>query len=177
MQKISLKLATPGMKLARPVENDRGMTLCGAGTVLSEDIIERLSGMEIKRICVEGHPVDTGQEIKGLSQQLEELDARFQAEFDGNTSVTIGNFYSVVEHLAAAIEQAGSIDSAKVRDVYYSGTFVVPDTCCGDLEFNEMGLAIIPPVGLQWMGGERKPVWPPAPDIWKLKWIPPWDER
>jgi len=105
-----------------------------------------------------------------------ELAERFRTEF-GKTSVTIGNFYSLVEALAQAIEQAGSLDSAKVRDVFYSGTFVAKNTTNGDLAFDETGLSEIPPVALQWMGGERMPVWPPAPDIWTLKWIPPWDER
>ena len=58
MQKIPLKQATPGMTLAKPVINDRGMTLVGAGTRLTEDTIERLVGMEVKRITVEGHARD-----------------------------------------------------------------------------------------------------------------------
>ena len=78
MQKISLKQATAGMKLAKPVENDRGMTLCGAGTELTGDTIDRLIRMEVKRITVEGHPVDTGQEEKSLDQLLKELDGRFE---------------------------------------------------------------------------------------------------
>ena len=78
MQKIPLKRAKPGMKLAKPVVNDRGMTLCGAGTALSEDIIDRLVRMEVKRITVEGHPIDTGKQEKSLEQMLKELDGRFK---------------------------------------------------------------------------------------------------
>ncbi len=115
-------------------------------------------------------------EMLGYGRSAELAD-RFRAEFNGSTSVTIGNFYSIVEALAQAIEQAGSIDSAKVRDVFYSGTFVAKNTTNGDLAFDETGLCVIPAVALQWMGGERMPVYPPAPDIWTLKWIPPWDER
>jgi len=70
---------------------------------------------------------------------------------------------------------AGSIDSAKVRDVFYSGTFVAKDTTNGDLAFDNIGLYEIPPVALQWMGGERKAVLPTG--AWTLKWMPPWDER
>lgn len=65
------------MTLAKPVVNERGMTLVGAGTHLTEETIERLVGMEVKRITVEGHPVDTGQEEKSLDQMLGELDKRF----------------------------------------------------------------------------------------------------
>ncbi len=78
MQKIPLKLATPGMKLAKPVMNDRGMTLCGPGTELTEQTIGRLSEMDVKRIAVEGHPIDTGREEKSLSQELDDLDVRFR---------------------------------------------------------------------------------------------------
>lgn len=78
MQKIPLKLAVPGMKLAKSVSNKRGMTLCGEGTELTESIIDRLSGMEVKRITVAGHPVDTGVEEKSLSRQIDELNARFR---------------------------------------------------------------------------------------------------
>jgi hypothetical protein len=34
--------------------------------------------MEINRITVEGHPVDTGQAVKSLDQMLGELDERFR---------------------------------------------------------------------------------------------------
>jgi len=78
MQRIPMELAAAGMKLAKLVKNKRGMTLCGAGTELTEEIIERLSDMEVKRITVEGHPVDTEDREKSLSQQIDELHARFK---------------------------------------------------------------------------------------------------
>ena len=78
MQKISLELATAGMKLATLVNNKRGMPLCSAGTELTENIIARLSNMGVKRITVEGHPVDTEDREKSLSQQIDELHARFK---------------------------------------------------------------------------------------------------
>ena len=78
MQKIKLKLAKPGMTLAKPVTNDRGMTLCGEGTTLTEEIIARLHRMEVSIIAVKGHPVKTGTEYKSVEQQLAELDERFQ---------------------------------------------------------------------------------------------------
>lgn len=78
MQKIPLKLAKAGMKLAKPVTNDRGMTLCGAGIELTEEMINRLSNMEVARITVEGHPIDTGESVKSLSQLIDELNGRFR---------------------------------------------------------------------------------------------------
>jgi branched-chain amino acid transport system substrate-binding protein len=106
----------------------------------------------------------------------EELQERFKADFDGQTSAAVGNFYSMVQTLAQAIEEAGSIDPAKVRDVFYSGTFVAKGTTMGDLSFNDKGVALWHDVELQWYKGERKLVVPDVTD-WELKLAPPWDER
>ncbi len=77
-QKISFKRAAPGMKLAKPIVNENGMTLCGAGTELTAELIDRLSKMDVAKIVVEGHPVDTGEPEKGLAQHIEELNHRFR---------------------------------------------------------------------------------------------------
>ena len=107
-----------------------------------------------------------------------ELGEKYRAQFGPTKySVTIGNFYALVQALAQAIEAAGSIDNKKVRDVFYSGTFVAKDTTEGDLAFNEQGLAPFKAVALQWMDGKRMPVYPYSPDIWALKLMPTWDER
>lgn len=106
-----------------------------------------------------------------------ELDSRYRKAFGGKTSPTIGNFYSLVEVLAQAIEAAGSLDSRKVRDVFYSGQFVAKGTTNGDLKFDKRGLATFLPICLQWYKGERMPVHPPLPQVWTLKPIPPWKER
>ena len=78
MQRIPLELVKPGMKLAKPVNNDRGMTLCSAGVEMTEALIARLSDMGIKRITVEGHPTGTREKGKSLSQQIDALNARFR---------------------------------------------------------------------------------------------------
>ena len=107
-----------------------------------------------------------------------ELGSRYRTQFGPTKySVTIGNFYSLVQALAQAIEAAGSIENKKVRDVFYSGTFVAKDTTEGDLAFNEHGLAQFKAVALQWMDGKRMPVYPYSPDIWFLKLMPSWNER
>jgi branched-chain amino acid transport system substrate-binding protein len=107
-----------------------------------------------------------------------ELGDKYRAQFGATKySVTIGNFYSLVQGLAQAIEAAGSLDNTKVRDVYYSGTFVAKGTTEGDLAFDTHGVAQFPAVALQWMGGKRMPVWPVTPDVWTIKLMPPWDQR
>jgi hypothetical protein len=78
MQKISLSVAKPGMKLAKSVLSEKGLLLCGEGVELSEALISRLSNMGIPKITVEGHPVDTGVPEKSPEEQLQDLEKRFE---------------------------------------------------------------------------------------------------
>ena len=77
MQKIPINLALPDMTIAKPVANDRGIVLCGPGSKLTQELIDRLTTMGIKRITVEGNPVDMGDAEQSFSQQAEELRDRF----------------------------------------------------------------------------------------------------
>ena len=76
MQRILLAQAEPGMILAKEILNPEGLVLCGAGTPLSEALIERLAGMEVVDVTVEGHPVNVEGE-KTLPEELQEIDLRF----------------------------------------------------------------------------------------------------
>jgi branched-chain amino acid transport system substrate-binding protein len=106
------------------------------------------------------------------------LGDKYRAQFGPTkNSVTIGNFYSLVQALAQAIEKAGTLDNAKVRDLFYSGAFVAKNTTEGDLAFNNHGLATFKAVALQWWNGNRMPVYPISPKIWTIKLAPPWDKR
>jgi hypothetical protein len=78
MQKVQLSLAAPGIKLAKPVTNKRGIVLYGAGAVLTKEIIARLSDIGIEQITVEGHPLHTGDTGKSLSQHIDDLHSRFR---------------------------------------------------------------------------------------------------
>ncbi|OGW03119.1 MAG: hypothetical protein A2Z59_13580 [Nitrospinae bacterium RIFCSPLOWO2_02_39_17] len=78
MQKIPLNLAKPGMRLAKAVLNEKGLVLCGEGVELNDALISRLSNLNINKITVEGHPVDTGAEEKPLDEQLQDLEKRFE---------------------------------------------------------------------------------------------------
>ena len=160
-----------GITLVRQIkENNYNLKYChGMKGFWPVEFAEAL-GPDSDYITHDGH----WPEVIGYGRS-KDIAERFSAEFKGATSVTIGNFYSIVEALAQAIEKAGSIDSAKVRDVFYSGTFVAKNTTNGDLKFNNMGLYEIPPVALQWMGGKRMAVLPTG--TWTLKWMPPWDQR
>ena len=78
MQKIPLNLAKPGMRLAKAVLNEKGLVLCGEGVELNDALISRLSNLNINKITVEGHPVNTGVEEKPLEDQLKDLEERFE---------------------------------------------------------------------------------------------------
>jgi branched-chain amino acid transport system substrate-binding protein len=99
-----------------------------------------------------------------------ELGARFKKQF-GRDSVSVGHHYAAVQVLSTAIEKAGSVNSAKVRDAVFNGSFK-GTTLGGELKFDSKGIAISQSLALQWWNGGRMPVWPPAPSVWKLKLIP-----
>jgi branched-chain amino acid transport system substrate-binding protein len=103
----------------------------------------------------------------------EELGQLFKDTF-GMDSVNVGLYYANLWVLKQAVEKAGSIESAKVRDVMFSGNFIANGTTMGDLKFNDKGLCLTPILALQWMDGKRLPVYP---KVYDLKWMPPWDQR
>ncbi len=78
MQKISIDQAEPGMILAKSITNQKGITLCGEGTTLTDSLIDRLKSMDISKIVVEGHPVDDGTEEVSPETLHERLEDRFR---------------------------------------------------------------------------------------------------
>lgn len=76
MQKILTAQSGEGMVLAKDVETPEGRILCGKGTVLDQNLIDRLQRMEISHITVEGHPIAVEGE-KTVEQELRDLEERF----------------------------------------------------------------------------------------------------
>jgi hypothetical protein len=79
MQKIPLSLARNGMILAKEVvrpEKPEGPPLFGKGMTLSDTHIERLAGLGIQTIVVEGRPV-VMEGDESLGDQLNNLEERF----------------------------------------------------------------------------------------------------
>ncbi len=76
MQRLPIKLATAGMKLAKEASTPEGQVLCGPGTMLTETLLLRLAKAGIHTVTVEGHPVRMPGE-KSLNQRLNELHERF----------------------------------------------------------------------------------------------------
>lgn len=80
MQKIPIDLAAPGMKLAKPVTKEGGMTIMAEGMELTDSLISRLENMKIDRITVQGNPVDMGGVGSGTvyAERVERLDTLFR---------------------------------------------------------------------------------------------------
>ena len=76
MQEILSAQAAEGMVLAKDVETQEGRVLCGKGTVLTANLIDRLHKMDIIHIVVEGHPVEVKGE-KSLKEELQDMEKRF----------------------------------------------------------------------------------------------------
>jgi len=105
MQKIPLKRAAPGMKLAKPVVNEKGVVLIGAGIELTEGIINTLEKKEIDRVIVEGSPL--GETGKPPEERIDELNARFRNVSDDSVMMHIKDVF-VERILRRAEEKAES---------------------------------------------------------------------
>ena len=82
MQKVPLDKLKPGMILAKPVVNEKGMALCAEGTELSVTLIQRLARMNVSMVTLKGHPVETGTSIKTRDERISELEHRFEHVVD-----------------------------------------------------------------------------------------------
>jgi hypothetical protein len=77
MQRIPIKLAKAGMKLAKEAVTPEGQVLCGAGLELTDELVVRLQKQGVVVLTVEGHPVRLPGEKK-LSERIKDLDVRFR---------------------------------------------------------------------------------------------------
>lgn len=76
MQRIPLKYADAGMILGKAVARPDGMVLAGEGTVLTDNIIDRLKNAGLPSIVVKGRPVPalaSGLDLKKSKNRLSHL--------------------------------------------------------------------------------------------------------
>jgi branched-chain amino acid transport system substrate-binding protein len=104
-----------------------------------------------------------------------ELGEAYKADHKGVDSVSIGLFYSNVQILAQAIQNAGSTEPAAVRDAVFGHTF--KGTVMGDVEYAADGTAKVVPLGNQWMDGKRVIIYPKDMATGEMQWFVPWDKR
>jgi branched-chain amino acid transport system substrate-binding protein len=106
-------------------------------------------------------------------QGAKELGENYYQAFNEN-SVTVGLPYALAQILFEAIEKAGSLDGAKVREAVLSHTF---DTVMGPVQYDQSGFAIFPSIAAQWWNGKQVLVYPAKDAISTVKLAPPWDQR
>ncbi|MBI9112958.1 hypothetical protein [Maridesulfovibrio ferrireducens] len=107
MQKIPVKLAEPGMKLAKPVARDNGMVVLAEGLELSEGIINRLVSMNVERIVVQGNPLDLGDgSDSSWGKKSERLDHLFRRYTNDKWMFRVKGFFREYFNLKAAAQKA-----------------------------------------------------------------------
>lgn len=74
MIRIAVNNLKPGMKLAKPVQNECGIVFISEGTELTFSTIERLMVMGVSTVMIEGQKTQS----KSKEEVLEEVNARFK---------------------------------------------------------------------------------------------------
>jgi branched-chain amino acid transport system substrate-binding protein len=104
-----------------------------------------------------------------------ELNATSQAAVGRPADILTGPAYACVQIVAAAIEKAGTLDPAAVRDAMAA---VNMDTVIGPVTFNKDGTGNVANPMVQWQKGVTHIVWPP--DLASAEFLypaPPFDQR
>jgi hypothetical protein len=74
VSKIALDKLESGMKLAKPVENSSGMVLLGENTELTVELIDKIKGMGIDSVYIQG----MAKPSVPVEVMLSDLDRRFK---------------------------------------------------------------------------------------------------
>ena len=106
---------------------------------------------------------------------VEQLNAKHQQRFGRPADVLVGPSYACVQIVANAIERAGRLDPAAIRDAMATTNLV---TVMGPVRFRPDGTGIVTTVIVQWQAGRQELVWPKdlgaVPVIYPA---PPWRSR
>jgi branched-chain amino acid transport system substrate-binding protein len=107
---------------------------------------------------------------------VDKLNAIYQSKLNRPADMQTGPAYASIQILAAAIEKAGTLDTAKVRDAISAMDMM---TVVGKVKFRPNGTVIDPcPATIQWISGAQKLIWPKEFRETNFIYpIPPWKER
>jgi branched-chain amino acid transport system substrate-binding protein len=103
-----------------------------------------------------------------------ELGDRYRKQLSKH-SASIGLFYALAQQMFMAIEKAGTLDGAKVREAVMTMDF--KDTAMGNAKYRPDGTAIHQLCAYQWWNGQLKVVYPFFKGGWQAKMAPPWNKR
>jgi len=106
--------------------------------------------------------------------KAKEIGERYYQKFN-KRSVSIGLFYAICQTMFKAIEVAGTLDGAKVREAVIATPF--NGTVMGDIKYNPDGTAVFPLAGFQWIDGVLQRVYPFVEGAKKAVVAPPWNKR
>ena len=102
-----------------------------------------------------------------------QLGERYFREF-GKYSISVGMYYALCQILWQAIEKAGTLDSANIRQAVLDNSF---STVNGIVDYNEQGVALFPLSQSQWWQGKQQVIYPFELSTFKIKIMPPWNKR
>jgi len=106
---------------------------------------------------------------------VDELNAKHVDLMERPADPMVGPSYAAVQILAGAIERAGSLDRAAIKDAIAATDM---DTVIGHITFNEDGTGNVPFVMLQYQNGKPELVWPAEFATADLVYpAPPFEER
>jgi branched-chain amino acid transport system substrate-binding protein len=106
---------------------------------------------------------------------VDRLNERYQELYGRPADLLTGPAYACVQILAAAIEEAGTLDKFAIRDAVAAGTF---NTVIGEVTFNPDGTGNVLNPLIQWQAGKMELVWPPEHASAELIFpAPPFDQR
>ena len=106
--------------------------------------------------------------------RAQELGKRFYDKFQ-KQSASVGLWYATPQTLFMAIERAGTLDGAKVRDAVVNNEF--KGTTMGDVKYGPDGVASFSPTADQWIDGHLKLIFPSVKGASKVQPAPAWDKR
>ncbi len=102
-----------------------------------------------------------------------ELGVRYYDKFK-KYSVSIGAVYALCQILWQAIEKAGTLDSAKVRQAVLVNEF---QTVMGKVKYDKNAVATFVSTAHQWWKGKQITVYPFERTHYKIKLVPSWKDR
>jgi branched-chain amino acid transport system substrate-binding protein len=106
---------------------------------------------------------------------VDELNAKYEAEFGRPADLLTGPAYACVQIAADAIERAGTLDRDAIRDAIAATDMTA---VIGPVTFNEDGTGNVLNPLIQWQNGKLELVWPEDQATAELLYpAPPFDER
>ena len=113
MQRIPLAKAKPGMVLAQPVARPDGLVLMGAGTVLTEDYLERIRKVGVGTVSVEGNPLGGAGTVGDLRIIAEQLPFLFRRHKDDVFMMTLCSVFS--RHFMRRMAEQRAMEDAAIE--------------------------------------------------------------